>query len=53
MQLNFFKQQKNRKLFLDNQLMSFNLGKKKLNVVNTYILIGEHYDNTKINIRRC
>tara|TARA_B110000285_G_scaffold182305_1_gene206017 strand:+ start:79 stop:987 length:909 start_codon:yes stop_codon:yes gene_type:complete len=37
MQLNFFKQQKNRKLFLDNQLMSFNLGKKKLNVVNKLV----------------
>tara|TARA_B100000795_G_scaffold55348_1_gene36405 strand:+ start:4694 stop:5605 length:912 start_codon:yes stop_codon:yes gene_type:complete len=37
MQLNFFKQQKNKKLFLDNQLMSFNLGKKKLNVVNKLV----------------
>lgn len=37
MQLNFFKQQKNRKLFLDNQLISFNLGKKRLNVVNKLV----------------
>ena len=37
MQLNFFKQQKNKKIFLDNQLMSFNLGKKRLDVINKLV----------------
>ena len=38
MQFNFFKRQKkNKKLFLDNQLMSFNLGKKRLDVINKLV----------------
>ena len=38
MQLNFFKnQKKNKKLFLDNQLISFNLGKKRFNLINKYV----------------
>lgn len=38
MQLNFFKEQKNnKKLFLDNQLITFNLGKKRLTIVNNLV----------------
>jgi hypothetical protein len=37
-QLNFFKKQKkDKKLFLDIQLMSFNLGKKRLNIINKLV----------------
>lgn len=36
-QLNFFKHQQNKKIKLDNQLLSFNLGKKRLHEVNKIV----------------
>ena len=38
MQLKFFRnQKKNKNLFLDNQLISFNLGKKRFNEINKHV----------------